>query len=41
MQFIDHFSENTKIVKEKVSRGFYEGEKKNGLRSGYGVFYYN
>jgi hypothetical protein len=31
----------SKIVKEKVSKGYYEGEKKNGMRCGYGVFYYN
>ena len=24
-----------------MSKGFYEGQKKNGMRCGYGVFYYN
>lgn len=29
------------MVRQKMSKGFYEGQKKNGMRSGYGVFYYN
>ena len=29
------------MVRQKMSKGFYEGKKKNGMRSGYGVFYYN
>lgn len=42
IQYYENYdSHASKIVKQRGARGFYEGEKKNGLRSGYGIFYYN
>lgn len=32
---------NSVYVKESFTKGWYEGEKVDGLRNGYGTFYYN